>query len=362
LVYFAALRRVGGDRQLAEDVAQEVFSDMARKASSLRHREVLAGWLYTGTKFAAAEAVRGEKRRQAREHEAESMKQLHSSPATDWEQLRPVIDNAMDELSEQDREAILLRFFEDRPFAEVGASLAMSADAARMRTGRALDKLQDALVRRGLASTSAALTMAITGQSGMAAPMGLTGRIVSGVFTKGATSSTALLSGWKTAVCAGAGALALGFVALKGITWDKADSPPVNAVEAVPVSVSESLVSQVPVGAPTKATPDETPDRTALPSEPDGLSSFSAVQNRLLKALWDIQRSAPLTPGTHWGIRMGPKFYESDANQADLFLLQSDGWVAIGPKKGVIYLTPMGIAFCRAHSKELDALRPGPPG
>src|SRR5580658_8339256 len=95
LVYHAALRRVGGDRQLAEDVSQKVFSDLARKAESLQGRAALAGWLYTSTRFAASEAVRGEKRRQAREVDAEAMKQLHPSAVPAWDQLRPVIDDAM---------------------------------------------------------------------------------------------------------------------------------------------------------------------------------------------------------------------------------------------------------------------------
>ena len=49
LVYSIALRRVGGDVQLAEDVAQKVFTDLARKAATLDRRNTLAGWLYVGT-------------------------------------------------------------------------------------------------------------------------------------------------------------------------------------------------------------------------------------------------------------------------------------------------------------------------
>src|SRR5882757_8002720 len=66
LVYSAALRQMNGDEHLAKDVAQTVFTDLARKASSLSRRETLTGWLFTSTHFAAAKIIRGENRRRDR--------------------------------------------------------------------------------------------------------------------------------------------------------------------------------------------------------------------------------------------------------------------------------------------------------
>ena len=79
MVYFAALRRVGGDRHLADDVTQRVFADLARKAPSLKTRAVLAGWLYTSTRFAAAQAVRTERRRRIYEQEVHAMNEFHAA-------------------------------------------------------------------------------------------------------------------------------------------------------------------------------------------------------------------------------------------------------------------------------------------
>ena len=178
LVYAGALRRVGGDAQLAEDVTQLVFTALARGAGTLARHPVLSGWLFTTTRNAAAQVVRTERRRQAREQEAHTMNELSafdspSANVADWERLRPVIDEAMDRLSDDDRQAVLLRFFEGKSFSDVGAKLRLTENTARMRVERALDKLHALLARRGVTSTTAALAVALANQAVVAAPAGL---------------------------------------------------------------------------------------------------------------------------------------------------------------------------------------------
>jgi RNA polymerase sigma factor (sigma-70 family) len=147
LVYSVALRRVGGDAHLAEDVAQKVFCDLARKASALTGRPTLAGWLYASAHLASAAMVRSERRRKAREIEAHLMQTTLSSPESDaeWTRLRPVLDDAFVALKEEEREVIALRFFEKRSFAEIGATLRVTEEAARKRVDRVLDKLRAVL-------------------------------------------------------------------------------------------------------------------------------------------------------------------------------------------------------------------------
>jgi len=161
VVYAAALRQVNGDAHLAQDIAQTVFTDLARKAAVLSGRPVLTGWLYTSTHFAAAKVVRSEQRRRTHEQEASLMNELLQSgtPEVDWAKLRPVLDRVMHKLKASDREVILMRFFENRPLAEIGRVLGLSEDTARKRVDRALGKLRLILVRQGF-NEAVALGMA----------------------------------------------------------------------------------------------------------------------------------------------------------------------------------------------------------
>src|SRR5688572_4637725 len=190
-VYAAALRQVNGDAHLAQDITQTVFIDLARKAAALSRHRVLAGWLFTSTRYAAAKCVRTEQRRRAREQEAQLMQETNTAgenAALDWRQVQLVLDAALADLSETDRTAILLRYLQDRSFGEVGARLALSENAARMRTERALDKLRTQLARRGVVSTAGALALALAGQAAVAAPVGFA-TAVTGTALAGATAT-----------------------------------------------------------------------------------------------------------------------------------------------------------------------------
>jgi len=180
LVYSAALRQVNGDAHLAQDIAQSVFIDLARKADSLSERNSLTGWLYTSTHFAASKAVRTEARRRIHEKELQPMEPQESE--LDWEEISPVLDSVMHELSDADREMILMRYFENRRLGEIGRQLSISEDAVRKRLDRALDKLRSFLQKRGI-KTAASLPIVISTHAVQVAPVGLAATLSAGVMT-----------------------------------------------------------------------------------------------------------------------------------------------------------------------------------
>src|ERR1041385_8612173 len=112
------------------------------------------------------------------------------APDCDWNKLRPLLDEAMGTLKESDREAVLLRFFENRPHEEVGAHLGVSENTARMRVDRALEKLRAQLVRRGWTTSTATLSIAISANAVQVAPAGLAAALTTASLGAAASGTT----------------------------------------------------------------------------------------------------------------------------------------------------------------------------
>src|SRR5262245_19443519 len=169
---YSTARRQLGDAQLAEEVAQVVFSLLARKAVGLVDLPSLAGWLYRATCFTAAKALRTERRRRHHEQEAIAMNQDDASADEIWERLSPMLDDALKQLEEQDRLALFLRFFQKKPMREVGETLGVSEAAAKMRVSRAVDRLREFFTKRGVAVGASGLATVLSANAIHAAPIG----------------------------------------------------------------------------------------------------------------------------------------------------------------------------------------------
>jgi len=169
LVYSVALRSVGNAHQ-AEEITQAVFIILTRKAAALPSSVVLSGWLYQTTRFTAANFIKAETRRQQREQEAYMQSTLNDPDTETWQQIAPLLEDAMGRLGETDRNAVVLRFFENTTAAEAAAILKLTEAATHKRTNRALDKLRKVFAKHGVSSTTSIIAGAISAHSLHVAP------------------------------------------------------------------------------------------------------------------------------------------------------------------------------------------------
>ncbi len=175
LVYSAALRQVRSP-QLAEEVAQSAFTDLAHNAARLKPGTIVTAWLYQVTRRTAIDVVRREARRQLREQIATEMNALNASGTSVppvWSDIEPLLDEAMSELDETDRAAVLLRYFENKSLREVGQTLGTSDDAAQKRVSRAVERLREFFVKRGISFGAGGFVAVVSANAVQAAPVGL---------------------------------------------------------------------------------------------------------------------------------------------------------------------------------------------
>jgi RNA polymerase sigma factor (sigma-70 family) len=171
-VYSTALRRVC-DPHLAQDVAQAVFISLAKSAGQLKTRAVLCGWLHRTTQNIGAHTVRTIERRRTREKHAVAIAQLVSGEADDWSEIAPHLDTVMGELSEPDRDLLFLRYFERKSVRDVALLLGISDEAAQKRVNRAVERLRNLFIKRGVTAGAGGLLAAIGTNAAQAAPIGL---------------------------------------------------------------------------------------------------------------------------------------------------------------------------------------------
>ncbi|HXJ58709.1 MAG TPA: sigma-70 family RNA polymerase sigma factor [Verrucomicrobiae bacterium] len=197
LVHSVALRCVGTPHQ-AEEIVQSVFILLAKKAAQLRHDRALSSWLFQTTRLTARNFVRSETRRHRREQEAHMQSAWNESGDDVWRKISPLLDDAVARLSEKERQAIVLRFYEERSLHEIGTALEVSTDAAEKRIHRAVEKLRAFFAKRGVSVGAGGLIVALSANAVQAAPAGLAQSITAGTLATGFVTGVTGVTGVST--------------------------------------------------------------------------------------------------------------------------------------------------------------------
>lgn len=184
-----------GEDAAAKDISQSVFVAMARNASNLQNHPVLSGWLHSATRNLSTKAIRTEARRRAREQEAAIMNTLLGPESeAEWQHIAPLLDSAIGELSEEDRDAVVFRYFERKSAREMAQTLGISDDAAQKRVSRAVERLREILSRNGASVGAGGLVALISTHAVQAAPTGLAIAIASAASLAGSALVTTSIS------------------------------------------------------------------------------------------------------------------------------------------------------------------------
>ncbi len=188
-------RRVTHNDDLARDVSQQVFVKLATRHQKIPQKLSLSVWLHVNTRSLAIDLVRSEEARRRREQVSQQLAAMNESESTDWSRLEPVIDEMIESLPTLDREIVIMRFYQKRSHGDIGKMLDLAPDAARMRVNRALERLRKHLSKRGVATTAAALAVALPAHAVTPAPAAL----ASTISTSAMTATTAVATGGSTA-------------------------------------------------------------------------------------------------------------------------------------------------------------------
>lgn len=315
MVLASARRRLNGNEAEAREVTQTVFSELARRAASLRRDVVLGAWLHRVTCTQAAMLIRAESRRRKHEANAAAMIASEQSGEEDsgWTEMSPVLDDELNRLPSADRVALVLRFFERRGLREVGATLGTTEEGARKRVSRALEKLRRRFVRRGLTVPGAgSLAVLLTSRASEAAAPELTGTVAHAALAQSAAVPAGFVSGAAAAFilkgAAVAAVVAMGFVGGRVSALPPAKTPAVAVVpHPAPPPEPAPLISTAPPppAPPTShliglaASANAMLDRIARASVPELAAIFDEYHRDLTPALFDLlcQRWASLDSG-----------------------------------------------------------------
>jgi RNA polymerase sigma factor (sigma-70 family) len=192
LVYAACLRIVR-DPHLAEDATQATFLVLVRRGKTIAAGESLAGWLYRVAVNAARNAQRMATRRTSHERQAgeAAVKTVEAAQASQWDDVAPYLDAALNALPRAQRDAIITRCLLGLTQAQAAAALNCPPETVHTRVNRGLEKLRALLSRKDVRLSAAALALLLEKTAQQHAPPALASSIQAACLGKTAASLTA---------------------------------------------------------------------------------------------------------------------------------------------------------------------------
>jgi RNA polymerase sigma-70 factor (ECF subfamily) len=154
-VVFSLCVRVLRDRQLAEDVAQQVFLEAHRDLDRFQGRSSLRTWLLGIAGHRCQDAIKARRRRLQRIESDEQAMIEFVDPEGDptdrlmQSRLFEALGDCLAHLSEEARMTVLLRFKSGMSYQEMEASIGAKADTLQARVARALPALRRCLESKG---------------------------------------------------------------------------------------------------------------------------------------------------------------------------------------------------------------------
>lgn len=252
LIYHVALRRTG-DRQMAEEVSQNVLCAVVRKAAGLaKHPDRLPAWLHRATLFESSKAMRSEASHQRRKQLVHPDGVAITGDAVAWDAALPLLDLALDRLSDADRAIVLRHYFEGKSFSQIGGEVSRPAATVQKQCRRAIEKLARILRGKGVMLSAVALTSGLATQSAKAAPPLLLKSAAAKALAGAASHSTTSLTL---------------FMAMKS----KAALPLALLLLASPLALQQLAISRAAArneSLRAALATVETPSRTASPTSP----------------------------------------------------------------------------------------------
>jgi RNA polymerase sigma factor (sigma-70 family) len=268
LVYWTC-RRDLRDPQMAEDATQDVFLLLARKASDFSPRVSISGWLFQASRFVSRDLYRSEMRRQ-RHEETVQMREKEAMGSLEWREVDPWLNDSLSALKVADREAILMRYFEELSVSEVATALGTSETNARKRLSRAVDRLRGFLLKQGVGVSAIALASLLAEHPARAVPPALHSTTLSALSQEAGT----LAASHFHALVFKKGAYLLMQTAKQKIVATAIVTAVIGALVTVPIAGwkiyhEKALAAEIGSGGFT--------DQSALPSSADAMAAHQEI-------------------------------------------------------------------------------------